>query len=178
MKVLLLGVPDYFLTDQMNNKVLQLPVRKQQKTKSTLPKIDIFLTQCYTIPLVHCNFESALKAADTHNKDNVMTTDRTSDPASISGQPITIEATSSLESSKPETRTSSQACTVIDYKKFLEDYADEPPSPPRKKCDVDLKHRPSKHRIAAEKYRSKFTTKPTTYHDRSVARTPANHRPP
>ena len=63
--------------------------------------------------------------------------------------------------SKPEVCTSDRTQTVIDYKKFLEDYADEPPSPPRKKRDVDLKHQPSKQHIAAEKYKSIFVTKPT-----------------
>ena len=51
---------------------------------------------------------------------------------------------------------------IIDYKKFLEEYADEPPSPPKKKREVDLKQKPSKSRIAAEKYsHSKYFTKLT-----------------
>ena len=51
---------------------------------------------------------------------------------------------------------------IIDCKKFLEEYAEEPPSPPKKKREVDLKPKPSKFRIAAEKYsRSKYFTKPT-----------------
>ena len=57
--------------------------------------------------------------------------------------------------------TSGRVCTVIDYKKFLEDYVDESLSPPKKKHEVDLKHKPSRTRIAADKYKSKFVTKPT-----------------
>ena len=60
-----------------------------------------------------------------------------------------------------EVRTSSHPRTVINYKQFLEEYADAPTTPPRKKREVDLKHKPSKQRIAADKFRSKFITKPT-----------------
>ena len=63
---------------------------------------------------------------------------------------------------QPEIRTSARKRTIINYKKFLEEYTDEPPSPPKKKKEIDLKRKPSKTRIAAEKYsRSKFFTKPT-----------------
>ena len=63
---------------------------------------------------------------------------------------------------QPEIRTSARKRTIIDYRKFLEEYADEPPSPPKKKKEIDLKRKPSKTKIAAEKYsRSKFFTKPT-----------------
>ena len=43
----------------------------------------------------------------------------------------------------------------------MEEYADAPPTPPRKKREIDLKRKPSKQRIAADKFRSKFVTKPT-----------------
>ena len=43
----------------------------------------------------------------------------------------------------------------------MEEYADAPPTLPRKKREVDLKRKPSKQRIAADKFRSKFVTKPT-----------------
>ena len=59
-----------------------------------------------------------------------------------------------------EVRTSSHPRTVINYKQFLEEYADAPPTLPRKKCEVDLKCKPSKQQIAADKFRSKFVTKP------------------
>ena len=60
-----------------------------------------------------------------------------------------------------EVQTSSHPRTVINYKQFLEEYADAPPTPPRKKREIDLKCKPSKQRIAADKFRSKFITKPT-----------------
>ena len=63
---------------------------------------------------------------------------------------------------QPEIRTSARKRTIIDYKKFLEEYADESPLPPKKKKEIDLKRKPSKTRIAAEQYsHSKFFTKPT-----------------
>ena len=43
----------------------------------------------------------------------------------------------------------------------MEEYADAPPTLPRKKREVDLKRKPSKQRIAADKFRSKFVMKPT-----------------
>ena len=68
----------------------------------------------------------------------------------------------SVDSVSPTPRTSARKRTVIDYKKFLEEFADLPPSPPKRKREVDLKRRPSKSRMAAEKYRkSDFTTKPS-----------------
>ena len=59
-----------------------------------------------------------------------------------------------------EVRTSSHPQTVINYKQFLEEYTDAPPIPPRKKREIDLKCKPSKQRIAEDKFRSKFVTKP------------------
>ena len=38
-----------------------------------------------------------------------------------------------------EVQTSSRPRTVINYKQFLEEYTDAPPTPPRKKREVDLK---------------------------------------
>ena len=43
----------------------------------------------------------------------------------------------------------------------MEEYTDAPPTPPRKKREIDLKRKPSKQWIAADKFRSKFVTKPT-----------------
>ena len=60
-----------------------------------------------------------------------------------------------------EVRTSSHPQTVMNYKQFLEEYADAPATQPRKKHEVDLKCKPSKQWIAADKFRSKFITKPT-----------------
>ena len=59
-----------------------------------------------------------------------------------------------------EVRTSNCPRTVINYKQFLEEYADAPPILPRKKREIDLKHKPSKQQIATDKFRSKFVTKP------------------
>ena len=42
----------------------------------------------------------------------------------------------------------------------MEEYADAPLTPPRKKREIDLKRKPSKQQIAAGKFRSKFVTKP------------------
>ena len=57
-------------------------------------------------------------------------------------------------------RTSSRPQTVINYKQFLEEYTDAPPTPPRKKREIDQKRKLSKQWIAADKFRSKFITKP------------------
>ena len=43
------------------------------------------------------------------------------------------------ENNQTEIRTSAIKRTIIDYKKFLEEYADKPPLPPKKKREVDLK---------------------------------------
>ena len=58
----------------------------------------------------------------------------------------------------------------------MEEYADAPPTPPRKKREIDLKHKPSKQRIAAGKFRSKFITKPT-HLPRPVRNKPAKKNP-
>ena len=103
------------------------------------------------------DYESAFKAADTHIKvtqENNTTKDETmvDNAARSKNQP----------DNTTEVHTSSRPHTVINYKQFLEEYADAPsPSPPKKKREVDLKHKPSKQRIAADKYKSKFFTKPT-----------------
>ena len=43
-------------------------------TSAPLPKIDIFMTQRCSIPLIRCDFDSALKAANSHNKEMHETT--------------------------------------------------------------------------------------------------------
>ena len=122
-------------------------------TSATLPKIDIFMTQRCSIPLLRCGFDSALKAANSHNKEMHETTGNTlpvnEPPDEV--QPDEIQ----------KWRTSSRPQTVINYKQFLEEYSDVPPTPPRKKREIYLKRKPSKQRIAADKFRSKFITKPT-----------------
>ena len=119
------------------------------------------MTQCCSIPLVWCDYrKSVLKAADTHRKEtpgeHKEKGDSSPSKCNESEQPVKIPVKIPLE-----VCTSSRARTVIDYKQFLEEFADEPPSPLKKKCDVDLKCRPSKQCIVADKYKSKFVTKPT-----------------
>ena len=121
-------------------------------TSAPLPKIDIFMTQCCSIPLIRCDFDSALKAANSHNKEMQETTGSTVPDDKPPDEGQTDKST--------EVRTSSHPRTVINYKEFLEEYADAPPTPPRKKHEVDLKCKPSKQRIAADKFKSKFCEKP------------------
>ena len=155
---------DSNINTQSGQPIVSTRLNEQETTDtpaSALPKIDIFMTQHYSIPLIRCDYESALKAADTHRKKSAIANNTGNSP-----QPNTsLDKTNHPDVSKPEVCTSGRTHTVIDYKKFLEDYADEPPSPSSKKHDVDLKHQPSKQRNAAEKYKSIFVTKPThVYH--------------
>ena len=94
-------------------------------------------------------------AADTHRKvtqENILTKPDAV-PDCTSQNEVQPDKTTKLQ-------TSSRLHTVINYKQFLEEYTDAPPSPPRKKCEVDLKRKPSKQRIATDKFKSKFATKP------------------
>ena len=117
-----------------------------------LPKIDIFMTQHCSIPLIRCDFDSALKAANSHNKEMHENTGNTVPDNKPPNEGQTDKST--------EVRTSSHPRTVINNKQFLEEEADAPTTPPRKKREVDLKRKPSKQWIAADKFRSKFITKP------------------
>ena len=111
------------------------------------------MKQCCSIPLIRCDFDSALKAVNSHNKEMQETTGNTVPDNKPPDEGQTDKST--------EVRSSSHPRKVINYKQFLEEYADAPPTPPRKKREVDLKCKPSKQRIAADKFRSKFITKPT-----------------
>ena len=122
-------------------------------TSAILPKIDIFMTQRCSIPLIQCDFDSALEAANSHNKEIQETTGN--------AVPDNKPPDEAQPDKTQEVRTSSRPRTVINYKQFLEEYADAPPTPPRKKRAIDLKRKPSKQWIAADKFRSKFVTKPT-----------------
>ena len=122
-------------------------------TSAPLPKIDIFMTQCCSILLLRCDFDSALKAANSHNKEMHETTGNTLPE----NKPPDEDQSDKIQ----KVRTSSHPWTAINYEQFLEEYADAPPTPPRKKRETDLKCKPSKQRIAADKFRSKFVTKPT-----------------
>ena len=61
-------------------------------------------------------------------------------------------------------RTSGHKRSQIDYIQF--DVADEPSSPPKKWRKVDLKRRPTKTRIAAEKYKTKLLGGPRLVRNR------------
>ena len=114
------------------------------RPKASLPGIGVFLNKTCTIPLVRCDFETIKTAVESREE-----------PADSNNPPP------SGDPGSPTLRTSSRKRTVIDYKKFLEEYADLPPSSPKRKREVDLKRRPSKSRMAAEKYRkTDFVTKP------------------
>ena len=136
-----------------------------------LPCIGVFLSKTCTIPLICCDFEQIKKTVElqaTQNKSEVSTGDQKQEgnTCNDSNQDTASTSIQNEENNQPEIRTSARKRTVIDYKKFLEEYADEPPSPPKKKREVDLKWKPSKIRMTAEKYScSKFFTKPMHLRD-------------
>ena len=99
--------------------------------KATLPGIDVFLSRTCTIPLVRCDFDlikKAVKTQDKQNKESERQNEEASTEAPNPNKPVLAANTDANE-----VRTSSCKCTVIDYKKFLEEFADIPPSPPKKK---------------------------------------------
>ena len=119
-----------------------------------LPGIGVFLNKTCTIPLIRCDFDT-IKTTVESREEGIENDNSHSDLGSNNPLP-------SVDPASPTLRTSACKHTVIDYKKFLEEFADLPPSPPKRKREVDLKRRPSKSRIAAEKYRkTDFTTKPS-----------------
>ena len=128
------------------------------RTKATLPGIEVFLSKTCTIPLVRCDFDiikRTVKTRKEQNKEGKMGKDNSNLEADNPTNAAPESTTTTL-------RTSTRKRTVIDYKKFLEEFADIPPSPPKRRKEVDLKRKPSRSRIAAEKYRkSGFSTKPT-----------------
>ena len=79
-------------------------------TSASLPKIDIFMTQCCSILLIRCDFDSALKAANSHNKEMQETTRNTSPEE----PPVEVQPDKTQE-----VRTSSHPRTVMNYKQFL-----------------------------------------------------------
>ena len=127
-----------------------------QSKPDRLPDINIFLMQRCNIPLIRCDYSSALKAADTHRK-KIKSPNVNSSSAPALASPTPSDEIALLG-------TSGRTHTVINYRQFLEEFADAPPSPPKRKTDIDLllKRRPSKERIAAEKHKSKITTKATS----------------
>ena len=128
-----------------------LAVEFTGRPKASLPGIGVFLDKTCTIPLVRCDLntikttvesrDGGTKCEDNQNPNN---------------------PTARADLGSPTLRTSSRKRTVIDYKKFLEEFADLPPSPPKRKREIELKCKPSKSRIAADKYRkTDFATKPS-----------------
>ena len=122
--------------------------------KTSLPGIGVFLNKTCTIPLVRCDFDTIKTTVESMEEGVEL--DNSQNNQDFNNPPPSVDSVS------PTPRTSARKRTVIDYKKFLEEFADLPPSPPKRKREVDLKRRPSKSRMAAEKYRkSDFTTKPS-----------------
>ena len=121
------------------------------RLKASLLGIGVFLNKTCTIPLVRCDFDRIKTAVES--RDERAEHDNSQNP---NNPPPSVDPGS------PTLRTSASKRTVIDYKKFLEEFADLPPSPPKRKREVDLKRRPSKSRMAADKYRkTDFVTKPS-----------------
>ena len=140
-----------------------------------LPSIRVFLSKTCTIPLIRCNFEQIKKTVEQQtlqDKGETVIRDQTREEnrSTNTSQNTAVIGIPTEGNSGAEIHTSSRKRTIIDYKKFLEEYADEPPSPKKKKKEIDLKQKPSKTRLAAEKYScSKNFTKPT-YLPRPVRR--------
>ena len=128
---------------------------------ATLLGIDVFLSKMCMIPLVRCDFDLIKQTVETQIKQTKESEMHKEETNTDIPNP-TDKVPTSNSSVTTEVHTSSRKRTVIDYKKFLEEFADIPPFPPKKRREVDLKCRPSKSRIAAEKYKkSRFVTKPT-----------------
>ena len=138
-------------------------VSQDEPAPPPLSSIGLFLSKMCTILLVRCDFEqikNTVELQTTQNKTELMASDRKPEEDTCNNASKNIAGTSGQnnEPNQIEICTSTRKRTIIDYK----EYADKPPSPPKKKREVDLKWKPSKSRMAAEKYsRSKFFTKPT-----------------
>ena len=124
------------------------------RPKMPLPGIGVFLNKTCTIPLIRCDFDTIKTTVES--REEGVEHDNSQNNQDFNNPPPSVDPVS------PTLRTSACKRTVIDYKKFLEEFTDLPPSPPKRKREVDLKRRPSKSRMAAEKYRkADFTTKPS-----------------
>ena len=107
------------------------------------------MTQCCSIPLIRCDYESALKAANTHQKE--------SEAPKVGDTPSSVPMLREQAEENKPVCTSGRSRTVIDYKQFLEEYADAPPSPPKRRREVDLKLkcRPAKTTYCSRKIQIK-----------------------
>ena len=121
------------------------------RPKASLPGIGVFLNKTCMIPLVRCDFDTIKTAVES--RDDGTKCEDNQNPNNLPPR---------VYPGSPTLRTTARKHTVIDYKKFLEEFADLPPSPPKRKREIDLKRKPSKSRIAADKYRkTDFVTKPS-----------------
>ena len=98
-----------------------------QSKPDALPNINIFLMQRCNIPLIRCDYDSALKAADTHRKKI--------EPPNVDSSSSSAQALPTPSDETAPLRTSGRTRTVINYKQFLEEFADAPPSPPKRKTE-------------------------------------------
>ena len=147
---------DYVITENagLNEGISPKAPIDTGRPKAPLPGIGVFLNKTCTIPLVRCDFDTIKTTVES--RDERAEYDNSQNNHDSNNPPLSVDLVS------PTLRTSAHKRTVIDYKKFLEEFADLPPSPPKRKREVDLKRRPSKSRMAAEKYRkTDFVTKPT-----------------
>ena len=101
-----------------------------QSKPDRLPDINIFLMQRCNIPLIRCDYDSALKAADTHRKKIK--------PPNVNSSSSPALALLTPSDEIAPLHTSGRTRTVINYKQFLEEFADAPPSPPKRKTDIDF----------------------------------------
>ena len=100
--------------------------------KPSLPGIDVFLSKTCMIPLVKCDFDLIKRKVETQDEQNKKIELPKEESATDLPNP-TNTVHSSDSTIVTELRTSSHKCTLIDYKKFLEEFADIPPFPPKKK---------------------------------------------
>ena len=121
------------------------PVKEQvhevESSQPLLPSIGVFLSKTCTIPLIHCNFEQIEQTVELRTTMTITEQPGMDELASKDkdNTSCTTMVGTYTETHETVARTSTHKRTVIDYKKFLEDYADEPPSPPKQKREVDLK---------------------------------------
>ena len=160
-----LATVDVIIPESVDNIKLGMTCDQEQgRSQPLLPSIGVFLSKTCTIPLIRCNLDQIKKKVESQcTQPNII--QQISDKMESMDTGINADTDkegTGAEINHTKSRTSTRPRTVIDYRKFLEDYTDEPPSPSKKKRAVDLKRKPSKTRIAANKYsRSKYHTKPS-----------------
>ena len=95
----------------------------------------MFLSKTCTIPLVRCNFEQIKKTVELQTQQS-----KSEQPCNLGTDIVNNSSKTAMEKSDPsgetnqtEVRTSTRKRMIIDYKKFFQEYADEPPSSPKKK---------------------------------------------